>query len=372
MTEHLRWQTLAARRVDGALSPADAAALDEHQGTCAECRAFSQGLRADARSLATLDFGLAPARLRVRVAEGTAAIGSSRPSAGALLVAAVLLALAVVAGSATVGALLNQRPILPGIERPDIRWTTEVVDLQAVDFWIETAGKRFRGTVPVSVNSDPGDATYRTLELTWHEYGAEMRVNIYFGGDATHWWITEIRTYDGARASPDWLFYEVPDIRARLGQAWTGSVDLRSVKASQPGRGPGRLHFGTLQLATVASDLVNEPPGGGIVLKENADPFEPGGILHCTDILQLPPKEAEAVLLGLGYRLSWRLVWSIDANNGYSQPMARAPDGYISSTGVGTSGELIVFVEDPTRPTTAAAPFPADCPQPTGGATPAP
>jgi hypothetical protein len=373
MTDHVRWQTLAARRIDAGLSPADASALAEHQGACAECRAFSLALGADARALATLEFGLAPARLRVRVAEGTAAIGSSRPSLGALLIAAVLLALAVVAGSAAVGALLNQRPTLPGLERPDIRWTTEVVDLQAIDFWIETAGKRFRGTTPMTVRSDPGDATQRTLELTWHEHGAEMRLNIYVGGDGTHWWINEITTYDGTRGSPDWLYYEVPDVRAPLGQAWTGSVDVRSVKASQPGRGPGRLHFGTVQLATIASDLVNVPPGGGIVIKENADPFGPGGPLHCTDILQLTPKEAEAVLLRLGYRLSWRLQWSTGPNSGYSEPHKTAPDGRIAGTAVGTSGELIVFVQDPTRPMGGApAAFPADCPQPGNAPTPAP
>ena len=47
------------------------------------------------------------------------------------------------------------------------------------------------------VNSDPGDATYRTLEATWRENGVEMRLNLYFGGDASAWWVSEIRIYNG-------------------------------------------------------------------------------------------------------------------------------------------------------------------------------
>jgi hypothetical protein len=281
-----------------------------------------------------------------------------------VLVTAGVVILAVTFAAAL--AVLNQQPSAPGLDGNRVGWKTEVVDLRATDFWIDVAGKRFHGTPRMQVSSDPGDATYRTLELTWQEHGAEMRVNIYFGGDATTWWIDEIRTYDGTAQSPDWLYYRAPKIRAPLGQAWEGNVELVSARSNKAGRGPGTLHFGTLQLATVAARLINVPPGGGIVLKENEDPFAPGGVLHCTDILQLPPKEAEAVLLRLGYHLSWRLSWSTGSNTGYSQPFDRAPDGFISGTAVGTSGELIVFVSDPARPMGGPASYPEDCPQPSG------
>jgi hypothetical protein len=131
-----------------------------------------------------------------------------------------------------------------------VRWTTDVVDLQASDFWIDAAGRRFVGSAEVRVTSDPGTATYRTLELTWSEHGAEMRLNIYFGGDGSRWWVDEIRTYDGTAASPDWLYYEAPGLGAALGQSWVGNLDLQSARASQPGRGSGRLHFGALQLSS--------------------------------------------------------------------------------------------------------------------------
>ncbi len=266
MNDHLRWQTLAATRIDFGLQDDEETALVEHQAGCAECRVVSQGLRADAQGLRMLDFGPTPARLRIRVAERGVAMGRDGPSLGALLIAAVLLLIVTLAGSIAVGALLNQRPSAPDLEGNQVNWKTEVVNLQAADFWIDTAGKRFLGTGQLRVSSDPGNATYRTLELTWLEHGAEMRVNIYFGGDATHWWIEEIRTYDGTAQSPDWLFYRAPEIRAPIGQPWIGNVHLTSIGSSQPGRGPGTLHFGTMRLASMPRNVLDAPPDGPIVV----------------------------------------------------------------------------------------------------------
>jgi hypothetical protein len=192
-------------------------------------------------------------------------IGTRRPPFEALLLGAVALLILALAGVAVL-ALLNQRTSAPDLGGNQVNWKTEVVDLQAADFWIDTAGKRFLGTGQMRVSSDPGNATYRTLELTWLEHGAEMRVNIYFGGDATQWWIEEIRTYDGTAQSPDWLFYRAPEIRAPIGQPWVGNVHLTSGGSSQPGRGPGTLHFGALRLASMARDGVNVPPDGPVLV----------------------------------------------------------------------------------------------------------
>jgi hypothetical protein len=192
-------------------------------------------------------------------------IGAGRPSLEALLLAAVALLILALAGGA-VFALLNQRPGVPDLEGNQVHWKTEVVELQAADFWIDTAGKRFLGTGQLRVSSDPGNATYRTLELTWLEHGAEMRVNIYFGGDTTHWWIDEIRTYDGTAQSPDWLFYRAAEIRAPIGQPWVGNVHLTSISSSQPGRGPGTLYFGALHLVSIPRNGVNVPPDGPILV----------------------------------------------------------------------------------------------------------
>lgn len=192
-------------------------------------------------------------------------IGSGRPPLEALLLGAVVLLILALAGMAVL-ALLNQRPSEPELEGNQVHWKTEVVELQAADFWIDTAGRRFLGAGQMRVSSDPGNATYRTLELTWIEHGAEMRVNIYFGGDASQWWIDEIRTYDGTSQSPDWLFYGAPEIRAPIGQPWVGNVNLTSIGSSQPGRGPGTLHFGALRLASIPRNGVNVPPDGPILV----------------------------------------------------------------------------------------------------------
>jgi hypothetical protein len=186
-------------------------------------------------------------------------IGSRRPPVEALLLGAVALLILALAGMAAF-ALVNQRASVPDLEGNEVNWKTAVVDLQAGDFWIDTAGQRFLGTGQMRVTSDPGNATYRTLELTWLEHGAEMRLNIYFGGDATQWWIDEIRTYDGTVQSPDWLFYRAPEIRAPLGQPWVGNVSLTSGGSSQPGRGPGTLHLGAVRLATIPRGGLNVPP----------------------------------------------------------------------------------------------------------------
>jgi len=68
------------------------------------------------------------------------------------------------------------------------------------DFSIDVGGKTFRAATPnVEIHSDPGTLTYRTLEVTWKENGVEMRVNIYFAGDAQASWAEEIRISDATK-----------------------------------------------------------------------------------------------------------------------------------------------------------------------------
>jgi hypothetical protein len=110
-------------------------------------------------------------------------------------------------------------------------------------------------------------------------------------------------------------------------------------------------------------DIVSEPLGGGIKLNgDGDDPFRPGGQLACSGILQLAPPAAEARLRALGYRLSWRLDRKTGPNTGFAEAMPQAPTtGFISDTAVGTSGELIVFVQDPTAPDGDPATLPPGC-----------
>ena len=78
--------------------------------------------------------------------------------------------------------------------------------------------------------------------------------------------------------------------------------------------------------------------------------------------------------LKLGYRVSWRLVTTTGPNMGNSEPLFHAPDGVITmgEPGVGTSGELIVFVAPFNDPAAKPIPAPPDCPLSDPNLTPPP
>jgi len=256
-------------------------------------------------------------------------------------------------GSATTGLGSNGNAV---------HWQTEVVDLQVADFWIQASGQRFTAAVPdVAVHSDPGNATYRTLEVTWQEHGVEMRLNLYFDGDASSWWVSEIRVYDGT-APGEWVGRKGTWFKSPLGAAWAGDLDL-SVEG-------GALHIGGLVLRSTPFDGVNEPVGTAAPVAVRSNLFEEGGVLHCSGILQMTPKEAERVLLALGYRLSWRLDTTTGPSTGFAEVRATAPDGVIHQEPLpGSEGELIVFVAPFGDPQAVPLPAPADCP-PVNGDTP--
>jgi hypothetical protein len=275
-------------------------------------------------------------------------------------VGAALAAVAAVAIVAVVGltALAGRPTQPPGVGAGDtVRWQTEVVSLEATDFFIEAGGQRYLGAPgAMSVRSDPGDLTYWTLEVAWREHGREMRLNFYFAADERDWWVSEVRTYDG-RDPADWIYYKGVFFKRPLGQAFAGDIDVSS---SLPF--PGRLAFRDLRLAVRPQSSFVAPPGGGIVLA--SDPFEPGGPLHCSGILQTTPAQAERTLRTLGYRLSWRYEYSTGPDSGYSEKRLTAPDGVITDSAFGSSGELIVFVSPPHDPHSRLAAFPSDCPPP--------
>ena len=89
-----------------------------------------------------------------------------------------------------------------------VNWTTPTVALSAHNFYIIANGQLFtaQNASNFTLTSDPGSATYTTLEATWMENGTEMRLFIYFGADSTNWWIKEMRTYNGNQPG-DWFYY---------------------------------------------------------------------------------------------------------------------------------------------------------------------
>lgn len=369
MIDHAAARSSLATAIDGGLDLDASDALETHLRDCAACRSFGAGLQSDSALLRGLDFGPVPVAVRanVAIAAGRHGRGSTGRWAAMASMGAILL---VALGAAVLGAGSSTPPPPTG-DGNAIDWSTSVVELHAADFWLDVNGQRFEAIgIPVDVRSDPGDARYRTLEVTWREHGVEMRVNLYIVGDGASAWIDEVRVYDG-QAQGKWLTTKGRFATVPMRTFWTGDLDIDFPGAAGPAS--GHLHLAGAALRSIPFDGVNEPLGRpGIVVDANARPFGAGGPLHCLGILQLPPKQAEAVLSGLGYKLSWRLETTTGPNMGYAEPMARAPDGVITEEGVpGQSGELIMFVAPFGDVAAKPLPAPADCPA-SGGTPPTP
>lgn len=373
MIDHQAARETFTQSLDFAIDPDDQAALDEHLSDCLACRSFAAAARRDAATLRELDFGTVPVAVRANVAIA-AERGRDRGSAGrlvALVATAVIVLLALGGGAMWVGGGGRGTTTLGGGNR--VLWQTNVVQFDAADFWIEANGQRFTGTnMSPDVRSDPGDPTYRTLEVAWKENATEMRMTLSFDGDQATGasWVKEIRIYDG-KPNGDWLTATGKWAAVPLGATWSGDLDVTFPNGTGVGGGPARLHAAGLLLRSNPFDGVTKPVGPAIKLGEHDRPFSVGGPLHCSGILQMTPQEAEATLLKLGYQVSWRLQTTTGPNTGNSQPMARAPDGIITQEGLpGTSGELIMFVAPKGDPNAKPLTFPADCPGPDPNAPP--
>jgi predicted anti-sigma-YlaC factor YlaD len=170
MIDHQAARETFAQSLDFPLDPDDQMALDEHLNQCPACRSFAAATRRDAATLRELDFGTVPVAVRANVAIA-AERGRDRGSAGrlvALVATAAILLLALGGGAMWVGAGGRGTTTLGGGNR--VLWQTNVVQFDAADFWIEANGQRYTGTTMTpDVHSDPGDATYRTLEVVGEE-----------------------------------------------------------------------------------------------------------------------------------------------------------------------------------------------------------
>ena len=349
----------------------DATELAAHLAACSDCARRVARMRTDLAAIGHVDPPVSP-RLHDRIREAAVTAPRTGPSLAGVMILSTLVAVALIGASIGVGALQRTRlpvspqavSVLPEDPLDTIRWHTDTVDLAAHDFWIEANGLRFTGVAKPHLNSDPGDATQWTLEVEWGEHGREQRLNLYFGGNETAWWLEEIRAYDGSDTRPDWAIEAfrtrpIKPATTPLGAVFTGDLDFNNIPSAT---GPVAIHIGGVRIASHRPDLVNDLPGSRKLAGDSENPFRPGGPLHCSGILQLPPQAAEMRLLALGYALSWRLERKTGSNTGFSEAAPRAPAiGFISDTAVGSSGELIVFVQDPAAPFGEPATFPDDC-----------
>ncbi len=193
------------------------------------------------------------------------ATGDLRPAQGTVVTrllehASVLGLVAAAAVVAVIAIAMTRGGGITGVgglgAAPGIHWATPYAELTATDLSIETGSLRFVGSGPVDVHSDPGTATYRTLEASWQEQGVEMRLFIYFAADADSWWVTGMRTYDG-RNPPNWAYYDGPLFLTPKGQAYRGTVDLTSNRTDSI---PGHLHIDGLVLSSFGL-VANASPG---------------------------------------------------------------------------------------------------------------
>lgn len=170
-----------------------------------------------------------------------------------------------------------------------VAWNTPTVSLTADDFWIMADGQRYTSAnTVVNVHSDPGSATYTTLELIWTEDGREMRLFIYFQADSTSWWSNEIRTYNG-QAYGDWLYYYGTFFASPLGAAYRGDIDLTNIATDQF---RGELHMHGHALSTSLSGAVPPAKDGGVDSKPSSTnctvEIYSGNVNDCQYALPLP------------------------------------------------------------------------------------
>jgi hypothetical protein len=375
VTTHRRWLELAATAPTFATSSGEAAALAAHLATCDACSRQATAFRSDLARVSRLDAPRASEGLRRRIMEAATADEPDGHGLTLAMVAVVgLLAAALLGATLGVGAFLTQRetpfvapkaedPLaVPDIDGKAIQWKTDVVRLGADAITIDANGVISHGLAAIKVSSDPGDLKRWTLEAAWSENGVDQRLNLYFAADATTWWIDEVGVYDGVAAGPKWAKLPPgPLARTALGQPFRGDIDLNGIGAG----GPVHLRIDGAVLAVAPRPSFVEPVGGGVAL--TVDPFAPGQPLHCSGILQLRPQQAEQALRRYRFRLSWRLETATGPNTGFSDVRLEPPAGVISGSGIGSNGELIIFVSDPAAPFGKPAGFPKDCPTPAGG-----
>ena len=205
--------------------------------------------QADAFAVAPREWDDAPLAGVTNIAERRArrrVLGATIAAISVGAIAVAVLAVVGVGGNTTHVTTKNPPVANQGGTGNPVHFHTSLVDFSASDFTITANGKVFTTAGShVSLNSDPGDPTYWTLELGWTEHGVRMLTNFYFASDGHSWWVTEIRTYNG-KPNGDWIEYMGNRFKTPLGSAFTGNVDLMPSDHT-PG---ASFHLGGLRITT--------------------------------------------------------------------------------------------------------------------------
>lgn len=108
MIGHDTFRRVAGMSIDGPISLDESSVLAEHRASCAPCRAFADGLRADAAALAPASEAAVPPEVDRRVRRLLEAPGRSGLSPLALALIAAALLTAVIGTSLAVGTFLRR------------------------------------------------------------------------------------------------------------------------------------------------------------------------------------------------------------------------------------------------------------------------
>jgi hypothetical protein len=256
----------------------------------------------------------------------------------------------------------SDSPVAPEVSLDtSIVWDSGSVRLEAEAFELRAADKVFTGVGPTEVDSDPGDPTYRTLEIEWFEQDVEQRMNIYFAADEADWWVTEIRTYDGFPQG-EWIYYasepEPLDVMFRTPRGATFEADLRleGIGGGRPGSSevvPGVLTIEGLRLTAFApgsgpGPLEDCEPATRSQDAGSIDPLSKGEPLRGSGIRKMSPPEAERLLRRMSICFTFRYEYPIaGTGGGYSERWCEAPPaGEIGDILYLDDGEVVVFVSD--------------------------
>lgn len=280
-------------------------------------------------------------------------VGPSRPRGW--LLRSVAAGVALLAIAALVGGLLMAPGVGPmggslaGAGGDDdagsaIDWDSGRAHLQADSFRVEAIGT-FRGqpdTVDgapaMRVKGDPGSPTYRTLEVEWQEQGVPMRLYIYFAADETHWWVTEMRTYDGSTRG-EWVYYHGDRFRTPRGESFVGRFEA----AGTDGRVPGSLRIEGLRLTAFA-------PGTGPAPLQGCRMYDPDGIdarFDLEPLVGMTGAQAGDRVRARGLCLEYRWSYRLDRDTRYTERWCVAPPrGRVSDADASDDGVVMLWVDD--------------------------
>lgn len=152
--------------------------------------------------------------------------------------------------------------------RPDSNakdWSTDDVSFTADNFYMVLDGKTYVGDGLTAATSDPADPKnpdYTTILRSWKEKGDEVKVKFGFRKNATHWWVSGVRTFKDGQ----WTDYQV--------KSYLGPIEEFAIKAAKEAefsaqiidivsldneKSKGKIHFDGLKLKAFLNWITRAP-----------------------------------------------------------------------------------------------------------------